>query len=47
VRGSAAEVARAVSDDLRAAGNIAELTFVDAPDDELATEVVLAEPVAS
>ena len=47
VRGSAAEVARVVADDLRAAGNIAELTFVDAPDDELATEVVLAEPVAS
>jgi valyl-tRNA synthetase len=49
VRGSAAQViaARAGAGDLRSAGHIGELTFVDAPDEELATEVELAEPVAS
>jgi valyl-tRNA synthetase len=47
VRGPDADVLRACSGDLRAAGNIAVLRFVPAPDEELATEVVLAEPIAS
>jgi len=47
VRGADEDVLRACSDDLRTAGNIAELRFVPAPDGELATEVVLAEPIAS
>jgi valyl-tRNA synthetase len=46
VRGVDAGVARAFADDLRAAGNIADLTFVDAPDGELTVEVALAEPAA-
>jgi len=47
VHGSAAEVARASSGDLRTAGNITELTIVAGSDGELATEVILAEPLAS
>jgi len=47
VRGVDAAVARAFADDLRAAGNIADLTFVDAPDGELTAEVTLAEAAAS
>ena len=47
VRGVDAAVARAFADDLRAAGNIADLTFVDAPDGVLTVEVALAEPAAS
>jgi valyl-tRNA synthetase len=47
VRGPEADLPRACADDLRAAGNIAVLTFAPAPDGELATEVALAESIAS
>src|SRR5450756_1027277 len=46
VRGADAATARAFADDLRAAGNIADLTFADTPDSTLTTEVTLAEPAA-
>jgi len=50
VRGPSADVAdavRASEDDLRAAGNIADFSFALVPGAELATEVTLADPVAS
>jgi valyl-tRNA synthetase len=43
----AAEAVRASEDDLRAAGNIADFSFVLAPGGELAAEVTLAEPATS
>jgi valyl-tRNA synthetase len=43
----AADAVRASEDDLRAAGNIADFSFVLVPGGELATEVTLAEPVTS
>jgi valyl-tRNA synthetase len=43
----AADAVRASEDDLRAAGNIADFSFVFAPGRELATEVTLAEPATS
>ena len=50
VRGPSADVGDAVragEDDLRAAGNIADLSFVLVHGGELATEVSLADPVTS
>jgi valyl-tRNA synthetase len=49
VRGpaSAADAVRMSEDDLRAAGNVADFSFVLVPGGELATEVTLAEPVTS
>jgi valyl-tRNA synthetase len=47
VRGPDEAVVRAAESDLRAAGNIADFAFAPAPDGELATEVTLAETVAS
>jgi hypothetical protein len=49
VRGpaSAADAVRAAEGDLRAAGNVADLSFVLVPGGELATEVTLADPVTS
>jgi valyl-tRNA synthetase len=47
VRGPDADLVRASAGDLRSAGNITKLTFVYAPDAELATDVVLAESIAS
>jgi valyl-tRNA synthetase len=46
VRGPDEGAVRAAESDLRAAGNIADFSFLSAPDGELSTEVVLAEPVA-
>ena len=43
----AADAVRASEDDLRAAGNIADFSFVLVPGAELATEVTLAEPATS
>jgi valyl-tRNA synthetase len=43
----AADLMRASEDDLRAAGNVADFSFVLVPGGELATEVTLAEPVTS
>ncbi len=43
----AADAMRASEDDLRAAGNVADFSFVLVPGGELATEVTLAEPVTS
>jgi valyl-tRNA synthetase len=43
----AADAVRASEDDLRAAGNIADFSFVLAPGGELTTEVTLAEPATS
>ena len=45
--GDAADAVRASEDDLRAAGNIADFSFVLVPGGELATEVTLADPVTS
>ena len=49
VRGpsGAVDAVRLTEDDLRAAGNIADLSFVLVPGGELATEVSLADPVTS
>ena len=49
VRGPAyaADAVRLAEGDLRAAGNIADLSFVLVPGGELATEVTLADPVTS
>ena len=49
VRGpsGAVDAVRLTEDDLRAAGNIADLSFVLVPGGELATEVTLADPVTS
>jgi valyl-tRNA synthetase len=49
VRGpsDAVDAVRRTEDDLRAAGNIADLTLVLVPGGELATEVTLADPVTS
>ncbi len=49
VRGpsGAVDAVRLTEDDLRAAGNIADLAFVLVPGGELATEVTLADPVTS
>jgi valyl-tRNA synthetase len=49
VRGpaDAADAVRVSEDDLRAAGNVADFSFVLVPGGELATEVTLAEPVTS
>jgi valyl-tRNA synthetase len=46
VRGPDEGAVRAAESDLRAAGNIADFSFLSAPDGELSTEVVLAETVA-
>ena len=46
VRGADAGAARAFADDLRAAGNIARLTFAYTPDGNVTTEVTLADPVS-
>ncbi len=46
--GDAADAVRASEGDLRAAGNIADFSFVPVPGGgELATEVTLADPVTS
>jgi valyl-tRNA synthetase len=45
VRGPDLELMRACAGDLRAAGNIAELSFAGTPGGELTTEVTLAAPV--
>jgi valyl-tRNA synthetase len=47
VRGPDEAPVRAAESDLRAAGNIADFTFLPAADGALSTEVTLAEPVAS
>jgi valyl-tRNA synthetase len=47
VRGPDEAAVRASESDLRAAGNIADFSFTRAPDGALATEVTLAEAVAS
>jgi len=49
VRGpaDAADAVRVSADDLRAAGNVADFSFVLVPGGELATEVTLAEPAIS
>ena len=47
VRGTDPDTARAFEADLRAAGNIARLTFAYAPGDSLTAEVTLAEAVTS
>jgi valyl-tRNA synthetase len=49
VRGPAhaADAVRLAEGDLRAAGNIADLSFVLVPGGELATKVTLADPVTS
>ena len=49
VRGPAwvADVVRLSEGDLRAAGNMADLSFALVPGGELATEVTLADPVTS
>jgi valyl-tRNA synthetase len=47
VRGPDEAAVRASAEDLRAAGNITDFSFVHAPDGELTTEVTLAGAVAS
>jgi valyl-tRNA synthetase len=47
VRGPDAVAVHASEDDLRAAGNIADFSFVGVPGGELTTEVTLAEAVTS
>ena len=47
MRGTDPDTARAFEADLRAAGNIARLTFAYAPGDSLTAEVTLAEAVTS